>query len=258
MIASLATLVGDGEPSNVVEWFTERAARTNAGAIPDQVWLTVWHSAVALVVVVLVAVPVAALLAHHRRGELVAAFAVSIGRAIPTVAVVGVMVIVSLRNGLGFEPWPIVIALVLLGLPPVFANTYAAVRGVDPGPVDASRAMGATDVQVLTRVELPLALPVVIAGIRTAAVQIVATEPLGAFFGGEGLGAYLRQGLSAQDSYQVQAGALLVTAVAIASELALVTGARLLLPKGVRAATPRRRARRRVDPVLDAAPIAPA
>jgi osmoprotectant transport system permease protein len=245
------------EPSSVLEWFSHRAERTNDGAIPEQMWLTVWHSAFALVVVVLVAVPLAAYLAHHRRGELAASFAVSIGRAVPTVTVVGVAVIVSLRNGFGLEPWPIIVALVLLGLPPVFANTYAAVRGVDPGPVDAARAMGSTAGQVLLRVELPLALPIVIAGIRTAAVQIVATEPLGAFFGGEGLGAYLRQGLSTRDTYQVQGGALLVTAVAIAAELLLVTGARVFVPKGIRAATPKRRARRRVDPVLDAAPVAP-
>ena len=256
MIAGLLARVGD-EPSNAIEWFTDRAARSTAGAIGDQMWLTVWHSAVALLVVVAVGVPLASYLAHRGRGELAAAFAVSIGRAIPTVAVVGMLVIVSLRNGFGFEPWPIIIALVLLGRPPVFANAYTAVRSVDPGPVDAARAMGSTEWQVLTRVELPLALPVVVAGVRTAAVQIIATEPLGAFFGGEGLGAYLRQGLSAQDSYQVQAGALLVTAVAVGAEILLVAAARVLLPHGVRVATPRRRARRRVDPVLDAAPIAP-
>ncbi len=252
--APALALLGVDEPSNVVEWFSQRADRVHDGAIPDQMWLTVWHSALALVVVVAIAVPVAAVLAHHRRGELAASFAVSIGRAVPTVTVVGVAVIVSLRNGYGLEPWPIVVALVLLGLPPVFANTYAAVRGIDPGPVDAARAMGSTHRQVLARVELPLALPVIIAGIRTAAVQIVATEPLGAFFGGEGLGAYLRQGLSTQDSYQVQAGALLVTAVAIGAEVLLVAGARVLVPKGIRVATPARRARRRVDPVLDAVP----
>lgn len=255
MMALLRVLADD--PSNVLEWFTHGTERANDGAIPDQVWLTVWHSAVALLAAVLIALPLAAWLAHHRRGELAASFAVSVGRAVPTVTVVGIAVIVSLRNGFGLEPWPIIVALVLLGLPPVFANTYASVRGVDAGPVDAARAMGSTDRQVLLRVELPLALPVVIAGIRTAAVQIVATEPLGAFFGGEGLGAYLRQGLSTRDSYQVQAGALLVTAVAVATEVLLVTGTRLLLPRGIRAATPRRRARRRVDPVLDAAPAAP-
>jgi len=257
VIVGVLARVAD-EPTNVLQWFTHRADRVSEGAIPHQMWLTVWHSAVALVVVVAIAVPLAATLAHLRRGDLAATFAVSIGRAVPTVTVVGVMVIVSLRNGFGLEPWPIIVALVLLGLPPVFANTYAAVRGIDAGPVEAARAMGSTGFQVLQRVELPLALPVIVAGIRTAAVQIVATEPLGAFFGGEGLGAYLRQGLSTRDSYQVQGGALLVTAVAIGSELVLVGLARVLLPAGVRAASPKRRGRRRPDVLLDAAPILPA
>ena len=208
----------------------------------------------ALVAVVVVTVPLAAVLAHFRRGELAAAFTVSIGRAVPTVTIVGMMAIISVRNGFGLEPWPIIIALALLGLPPVFANTYAAVRNVDPDPVGAARAMGSTHRQVLHRVELPLALPVVLAGVRTAAVQILATEPLGAFFGGEGLGRYLRQGLSSQDAYEVQAGALLVTAVAIAAELSLVLAARVLVPVGVRRTAPTRR--RRSTPTLEPADVA--
>ncbi len=227
-------MTGPAKPSNVIEWFTDRAARGDYADIPSQLWLTVWHSGIALAVVVLVAVPLGAVLAHFRRGELVATFFISIGRAVPTVTVVGIAAIVSLRNGYGFAPWPIIVALVLLGLPPAFANTYAAVRNVEPGPVAAARAMGSTDRQVLVRVELPLALPVVLAGIRTAAVQIVATEPLGAFFGGEGLGAYLRQGLATQDTYQVQAGALLVAGCAVGAELILVLLTRVVVPKGVR------------------------
>lgn len=221
-------------PSNVLEWFTHRQARGDFGAIPHALWITVWHSAVALAIVIVVAVPLGAVLAHLRKAELLASFFVSIGRAVPTVTVVGIAVIVSLRNGFGFEPWPIIVALVLLGLPPAFANTYAAVRSVDEGPVSAAAAMGATGRQVLWRVELPLALPVVMAGVRTAAVQIIATEPLGAFFGGEGLGAYLRQGLSIRDAYQVQAGALLVAGLAIGAELTLVLVTRLVVPRGLR------------------------
>lgn len=238
------------EPSNVIEWLTDTASRDGRGAIGDEMWTTVWHSAVALAAVVVIAVPLAAVLAHFRRGELAAAFAVSIGRAIPTVTIVGMMAIVSVRNGFGLEPWPIIIALVLLGLPPVFANTYAAVRNVDPGPVGAARAMGSAHRQVLWHVELPLALPVVLAGVRTAAVQILATEPLGAFFGGEGLGRYLRQGLASRNAYEVQAGALLVTAVAIAAELAIVLASRVVVPRGVRRAVPsrRRRSRPSADP----------
>ncbi len=240
MIGTLAALAGGGDapPGNVIEWFTDAEPRARSGAIPDQIWLTVWHSFAALLVVVLIAVPLAALLAHHRKGELAAPWIVNIGRAVPTVTVGGVLVIVSLRRGYGLEPWPILIALVLLGLPPVFTNTYAAVRGVDEGAVGAARAMGFSHTGIMAKVELPLALPVTLAGIRTAAVQIIATEPLAAFFGGEGLGAYIRQGLGNQDIYQVQAGALLVTGVAIATELLLVLVSRLVTPRGLRTRRP--------------------
>jgi osmoprotectant transport system permease protein len=249
VIAALgAVLAREGDATSVWDWFADRAARTNDGAIPTQLWLTVWHSAVAVLIVVALTVPIAVLLAHFRRAELSAAFFVSIGRAVPTVTVVGIAVIVSLRNGLGFEPWPIIVALVLLGIPPVFANTYAAVRGVEPSAVSAAVAMGATHRHVMRQVELPLALPIVLAGIRTATVQIVATEPLGAFFGGEGLGAYLRQGLSTREFSQVQAGALLVTGVALTAEVLWVIASRLVLPKGVRLAHPTLRARGRRRP----------
>lgn len=236
MIGPLLILAGGraGQPSNVVEWFTDLESRASLRPIPEQVWLTVWHSGVAVVAVVMLALPLAVVLAHHRRAELAASWIINIGRAVPTVTIVGVLVIVSLRNGFGLEPWPIIIALILLGLPPAFTNTYAAVRGVDPSAVSSARAMGFTHRQVMTRVELPLALPVMFAGVRTAAVQIVATEPLAAFFGAEGLGAYLRSGLSTRDFPEVQAGAVLVAGVAIAVELGLLLVGRLVLPKGVR------------------------
>ena len=224
----------DGDPSNVLEWFTDLDHRASSGSIPEQACLTIWHAGLATTVAVLLAVPVAVLLAHHRKGELAASWVVNIGRAVPTITIVGVLVIVSLRNGYGLEPWPIVIALVLLGLPPTFTNTYAAVRGVDPSAVGPTEAVRLTHRQVLQRVELPLALPVIIAGVRTAAVQIVATEPLAAFFGGEGLGAYLRAGLARRDTVGVQAGALLVAGVAIATELTLLLAGRLVVPEGIR------------------------
>jgi len=226
---------GHPEPTNVLEWFTHLEDRAGSGPISEQLWLTVWHAALALLIVVVVAVPLAVLLAHFRKGELLASAVVSVGRAVPTITVVGVLVIVSLRNGFGIEPWPIIGALVLLGLPPAFINTYAAIRGVDPSAVGAAQAMGLTHGQVMHRVELPLALPVIMAGVRTAAVQIVATEPLAAFFGGEGVGAYLRAGLSRHDVITVQGGALLVAGVAIATELLLIVVTRLLVPRGLRA-----------------------
>lgn len=243
----LLARVGGGEgPSNVIEWFTDLESRDSSAPIPEQLWLTVWHSAVAVLVVIVLAVPLAVVLAHHRRGELAASWVINIGRAVPTITIVGVLVIVSLRNGFGLVPWPIIIALVLLGLPPAFTNTYAAIRGVEPSAVSAAQAMGFNHTQVMLRVELPLALPVIFAGVRTAAVQIVATEPLAAFFGAEGLGAYLRSGLSTQDLPEVQAGAVLVAGVAIAVELGLILAGRLALPRGVRLSAPSYRASRRL------------
>ncbi len=248
MIELLSVVAGgrSDQPSNVVEWFTDLENRASSAAIPEQVWLTVWHSAVAVLAVVVLAVPLAVVLAHHRKAELTASWIINIGRAVPTITVLGLLVIVSLRNGFGLVPWPIIIALVLLGLPPAFTNTYAAVRGVDPSAVSAAQAMGFTHTQVMLRVELPLALPVIFAGVRTAAVQIVATEPLAAFFGAEGLGAYLRSGLSTRDFAEVQAGAVLVAGVAIAVELGLILASRLVLPEGVRLSASAGRAARRL------------
>jgi osmoprotectant transport system permease protein len=243
-------------PSNLLEWFSHRDARAPLGPIPHQLWVTLWHSAIALVIAVAVAAPLGALLAHLRRGERIAAFFVSVGRAVPTVTVVGIVVIISLRNGLGSEPLPIIVALVLLGLPPVFANAYAGVRNVDEAAVSAARAMGATEAQVLLQVELPLGLPVVLAGIRTAAVQIVATEPLGAFFGGSGVGFYLSNGIAVDNTPQVQAAAVLVAALAAGTELALVLLTRLTVPDGIRRAgrPPRKRLRERSPGTAPAVP----
>ncbi len=245
----MIALVGAGAespPTNVIEWFTKQSFRTRSGAIPHQVWLTVWHSTAALVLAVLIAVPLAVVLAHHRRGELVAGWVVNTGRAIPTVAILGVAVIVSLRAGFGFEPWPIILSLVLLALPPLFANTYTAVRGVDPSAVDAARAVGLSEWAIMARIELPLGLPVLFVGLRTAAVQVVATEPIAALFGAEGLGAYIRQGLGNNDLYQIQAGALMVTGVAIVADLSLWLISRTIIPAPVRRQTVRsvRRSRR--------------
>jgi osmoprotectant transport system permease protein len=238
-------LLAAADTTSLFDWFADESTRVRSGSIPSQVWTTLWHSAAAVSVVVVIMVPLALVLAHHRKAELLSGWLVNMGRAVPTITVVGLLVIVSLRNGLGFEPWPILIALVLLAVPPVFTNTYTGVRGVDRGAVDAARAMGLSGFAVMTRVELPLALPLILGGIRTALVQVLATEPVAAFFGGAGLGIYLYLGLAEDDIYQVQAGALLVCAVALGADAVLALVSRALVPKGLRVARarPHRRAR---------------
>ncbi len=158
----------------------------------------------------------------------------SLSRAVPTFAVAGLLVPISLREGWGFEPWPIFIALLLLSLPPIYLNTYTAVRGVDAGAVDAARAMGFTERSVLFKVELALATTVIMAGIRVAAVQVVATESIRAFLGGDGIGRYVRDGLGQNNDTLVLGGAMLVAALAALTGLSLGLLERTVLPRGVR------------------------
>lgn len=230
-------LLGQSAPSNVLQWFTNGASRAADGSIPDQMWLTFWHAGLATLIAVVLAVPTAALLAHYRKAPLLSASIVNLGRVIPTLTILGVTVLVSLRNGLGFEPYPILIALTLLTIPPVFANTYTAVTGVAPEVVAASRAMGLSERQILGTIELPLGIPLILTGIRVGLVQALATEVIGAYFGGEGLGAYIRQGLRNQDFHEVQAGALMITGLAMATDFALWAFSRTVEPGGIRAST---------------------
>ncbi len=206
---------------------------TGSGGILTSLWETVVLCSAVMVVATLVAVPLATLLAHHGRGELSVTWMVTLSRAVPTFAVAGLLVPISLRRGWGFEPWPIFLALLLLAIPPIYLNTYTGVRGVDRGVVDAARAMGLSERSVLLKVELALATSVMLAGVRVAAVQVVATEPIRAFLGGDGLGRFVRDGLGQNNDNLLLAGAILVAG------LAALTGAvfglvRRMLPPGVR------------------------
>ena len=113
-------------------------------------------------------------------------------------------------------------------MPPVFANTYTAIRGVDRDVVDAARAMGMSERSVTTRVEMVLGAPIIITGIRVAVVQLVATEGIGAYFGGDGLGTYIFLGLASGPIEQVQAGAILIAGTAMACDFVLWVTSRLL------------------------------
>lgn len=216
------------------EWFSRPETWTGESGILASLVDTLVMCAAVISLSVLIALPLGALLAHVRRGELTATWIVNIGRAVPTFAVLGVLVPISLRQGWGFEPWPIFIALTLLALPPIYLNTYTAVRQTDRGVVDAARAMGFPERDVLFRVEIALGTGLILAGIRIAAVQVVATEPLRAFFGGDGLGRYVRDGFGQNNDSLLIGGAMLVAGLAIATGLCLSLVERLVLPRGVR------------------------
>ncbi|MGF1598967.1 MAG: ABC transporter permease [Acidimicrobiales bacterium] len=193
-----------------------RGANGLASLTRSHVWISVFSTAVAT----LMAAPMAVWLAHGRRLPLLSVALVNVGRAIPSFAIVAFVFPLSIRYGFGLGFWPTCVALVALGVPPIFTNAYAGVAGTAPEVVEAARGVGMTERQVLARVELPLALPLVLTGVRLSAVQITATATLGAFVGFECLGTPILQGLARGGAGRPQlvAGALLVIAVALTTD----------------------------------------
>ena len=182
----------------------------------------------ALGVSMLVALPIGIALGHLHRGSFLAVSAGNIGRALPSLVLIGVFL-----TALGIGFWNNMVALVVLAFAPLLTSAYAAVDGVEPAAVQAARGMGLTETQILARVELPLALPLLFAGIRIAAVTVVATAPIAAVAGGGGLGDVIVN----QASYRL-AGVLGASMCAIALALAVFLGLtavqRAVTPRGLR------------------------
>ncbi|HEX4363830.1 MAG TPA: ABC transporter permease [Solirubrobacteraceae bacterium] len=186
------------------------------------------YSAAAITVALVVAIPLGVWLGHIHRGSFLAINISNVGRALPSLAIIAIGVAVL---GLGFVN--VMIALVVLAAPPMLTNAYVAVDGVDPSAVDAAKGMGMRPLEVLLRVELPLALPLIFAGIRTAAVYVVATATLPAVAGGGGLGEIIVN----QASYRIAgvvAGAICVAALALLAELAFAGLQHAVTPRGLR------------------------
>ncbi|MFL6244124.1 MAG: ABC transporter permease, partial [Acidimicrobiia bacterium] len=182
-----------------------------------------------------------------RKGGLAAVNISNIGRALPSFALLILMVqIFGLGETSGYfsfiGSFPTFVVLVALAIPPILINTYVGMAGVDPEVREAARGMGMSGRQLLRGVEAPIALPLVWAGIRTAAIAVVATATLAAYTGWGGLGRFIIDGLSTQDNVQVFAGALLVALLAIVFELGLALVQRLTVSRGLRVgARPERR-----------------
>jgi osmoprotectant transport system permease protein len=174
-------------------------------------------SLLAVLAAMVVGIPVGAVLGHTGRGGGFTVALSNVSRAIPTLAVLTVFAVTPI----GFGPTATTIALALFALPPLLTNTYVGFRGVDRDVVEASRAMGMSGRQVLVRAELPLAMPLLMTGVRTAAVQVVATATLAALVAGGGLGRIITLGFRQQDYGAVLAGAILVAALAVLTELLL-------------------------------------
>lgn len=192
----------------------------------------VWISAVATMLAAAVALPPAVWLAHARRFPVLSVAVANIGRAIPSFALMALVLPISISLGLGLGFWPACVALVALAIPPMFTSAYAGVAGTPPETVEAARGVGMTGGQVLRRVELPAALPLLVTGVRISAVQVVATATLGALVGFQCLGSYVIEGLAqprrARD--RLLGGALLVIVLAMVIDTALGFVARRTSP----------------------------
>lgn len=188
------------------------------------------YSLLALAIAALIALPLAVVAGHTGRGDSAISAIAVVGRAMPSL---GLLELLSVELNLSL--WVTMIPLVLLGIPPILLYTHAGIRGVDPATVDASRGLGMTGAQTTWQVEIPAALPLILAGLRSAAVQIVATTTLAAVTSFGGLGRYIVDGLAQYDYPQVVGGAVLVAALTVATLLLFWLLDRLLVSPGLRA-----------------------
>jgi osmoprotectant transport system permease protein len=222
------------ELSELLAWFADPSTWSGQNGIPTRLWEHVSLSAVSLAVGVIIALPVGLFIGHTGRGGTLAASIANIGRAVPSLGLLGIVFAPSLAIGLGLGFWPSVIALSALAIPPIVTNTYVGLREVDRDLVEAARGMGMREGQILGRVEVPIALPVILAGVRTSAVQVVATATLAAVISGGTLGHLILQGFNTGNHARVFGAALFVALLAILTELAFAALQRAGTSPGLR------------------------
>ncbi|HEX2088310.1 MAG TPA: ABC transporter permease [Actinomycetota bacterium] len=225
--------------TETVRWFADASHWSGSSGVPARLLEHLQISFLAVAVAAVIALPVGLFIGHTRRGEFLAVSVGNLGRALPSFGILALVFPLTLRyapGSIGFAPT--LIALFLLAIPPILTNTYVGVQNVDPDVTEAARGMGLSGREVLFQLEVPLAARLIVAGLRTAAVQVVATATLGAVFAWGGLGRFIVDGFAQGDDGMIVAGALLVAAVAILTEVAFTSLERVVTP---RASSARRR-----------------
>jgi osmoprotectant transport system permease protein len=235
--AGRAVSVVDSPVEQAITWLNDPLNWTGPGGVWERLAEHLQISAAAVALGCLVAWPLGMWLGHTSRGGGAVVVLANLTLAVPVIALLTILPLTPI----GFGKRPVIIALALFAIPPLLANAYTGVREVDPEVREAARGMGLSGGELLRRVELPLAVPYLAAGFRTAAVQVVATATLASFVNGGGLGQIISAGFGLQNPGQIMAGGLLVALLAL-----LVEGVLALVE---RAATPRplRRTRDKAD-----------
>jgi osmoprotectant transport system permease protein len=210
-------------------FFSDSAHWHGYDGIPRRFLEHLQYSLLALAVAAAIGLPVGLLTGHTGRGGNALAFIANAARALPSF---GLLVLAVLLIGFGLLP--VMIPLVVLAVPPILVTTYEAVRSVDPAPVDAARGMGMHESRVLFQVEVPVALPLILSGLRSAAIQIVSTATIAAYVSLGGLGRYIIDGLYQRDYEKVVGGATLVAVLALLTLAVFWAAGRLAVSPGVR------------------------
>jgi len=214
----------------VLAWLADPTHWAGPDGVPTRMLEHLGYSGLAVLLAALVTVPVGALIGHTGRGGLVVVAVANGMRAVPELGLLILLVLL-----LGLRLLPVILALAVLAAPPLLAGAYSGVRNVDPAVVDAARGTGMHEREILTRVELPNALPLIFGGLRAASLQVIATAAVAAYVSFGGLGRYLIDGLGVRDYRQMAAGAVLIAVVALAVEGALALLQRLVVSPGLRA-----------------------
>lgn len=214
----------------VWQFLTTAASWQGEDGITHRLWEHVWISGLSVLIACLLALPVGIMLGHVGRGGVVAINLANAGRAVPTL---GILILFAV-SPLGLTTGTLIATLVIFAIPPILANAYVGVAAVDPDAKESARGMGFSGGQVLRRVEVPLALPLMAAGVRTSAVQVVATATLAGYTGYGTLGQIIFRGFIVNLSYLVIGGAILVAALAMLTEIVLAVAQRLITPAGLR------------------------
>lgn len=217
-----------------IRWLTDSAHWWGIGGIANRLREHVWYSLLATLLAMAFALPIGMIIGHTGRGRFVAASTGTVLRAIPTFGVVALLFI--------WKPlslWPVLVSLAVLAIPPIMLNTAAGIDSVDPQARDAARGMGLTGWQVLTRVELPCAVPLILAGVRSAANQVIATATVAGFKGLGGLGRFIFTGYGTQHYDVVYGASVAVVIVVLVVELAFALLQSRLVSPGLQPASTR-------------------
>jgi osmoprotectant transport system permease protein len=221
--------------NQIIDWLTDPAHWSGTEGILHRLVQHLEYSAISLVIAALIALPLGMYIGHTGKGTFLIAGIANSFRALPSLGLLTLIVLVmsgSLPFSIAYL-LPTVIVLVLLASPPILTNTYAGIQNVDAEARDAAYGMGMTGGQVLTQVETPCALPLIISGIRSAALQIIATATVAAYVSLGGLGRFVIDGLAQQDFPQMAAGAVLVAVLALLVDLVLIAVQRFVVSRGL-------------------------